>query len=567
MNRPYMNRPYMNRPYMNRPCAGPIESGRFVNRPCKTMIGIFMNEFKIILFCCNWCPHAALLTLQDQRADLPPEIKMVRIPCSGRISKALLFKAFELGADGVVLMGCKPGSCRYGTGSATASKNTADTREILTLLGIGAERLRLMNFLPDESEALLASLVEFAADIRRMGKSPIRALPFDAREIVEKPPEAIVAVHDVFACQDCGKCTSACSLALAGKPFSPRAVVSDIIAGRADTQAVRESVNACLTCGVCYDRCPSAVNFPEFIKDMRTYYHGRRLTEAPSHGGFFQSMMRAMTTETLQTQRYTHLSEGIRTKKGSPILFFGGCAPYFDIFFHEFLGVNTHQILEDSLRLLNFFDIEPAVLENERCCGHDLLWSGDRGNFLRLARLNARAIKESGAEELITACPECYHTLHTEYRRYGIPLPIKVTHMHAFLEREIGKGAVRFKPLGERVAFQDACRQSRFDGEAALPRKLIRYFAPNDVAASPETQAMSICCGNSAWTGCDAHSKAMQVERLKQARETDCEVMITACPKCQIHLRCAMEDAMRRDDLEIKMMDLTSAIAKTIYWG
>ncbi len=526
-----------------------------------------MDDLQIILFCCNWCPHAALLTLQDQQADIPIEIKMVRIPCSGRISKALLFKPFELGADGVILMGCESGSCRYGSGTSTAQKNTEDTRQILALLGLGEERLRLKNFLPDQSDELLAFLKKFVAEIRRMGKSPIQP-PTSHWEYDEKmdSPEAIVSAHDIFSCQDCGKCTSACSLALAGKPFSPRALAVDIIAGRTDAPEVRAAVNACLTCGVCYDRCPSAVNFPEFIKDMRAYYHNRSLTESPSHGGFFQSMMRALTAKDLKPNKWVNLPKGVRTRKDSPFLFFGGCAAYFDIFFREFLSVKTHNILEDSLRLLNFFDIEPAVLENERCCGHDLLWSGDRTNFLKLARLNAQAIEESGAEELITACAECHHTLLNEYARHGIELPIKITHMHAFLEREIEKGAVGFKPLDKRVTFQDACRQSRFNGQSALPRKLIRHFAPNEAPELSDSGPAAPCCGNSAWIGCDGFSKAMQVQRLMQARSTGSELLLTACPKCQIHLRCAMEDALRGDELKIEMMDVTSAIAKTIYW-
>jgi heterodisulfide reductase subunit D len=526
-----------------------------------------MQPFKIILFLCNWGPHVAYQALQDRKADIPREIKMVRIPCSGRITKALLFKPFEMGADGVLLLGCRPGACQYGTGSAAAEENTADTRQIMELLGLGKERLQLATFLPDAPDALLAFLKTFTARIRQMGKSPI-AGPYAPPEAQPLPasPDAIVAAHDIFACQDCGKCTSACSLALAGKPFSPRFVAAEIIAGRADTPEVRAAVNSCLTCGVCYERCPSAVNFPEFIKDMRGYYHSRNVAGAPSHGGFFQSMMRAMTSETLVPRRWQRLPESIRTRKEGPVLFYGGCASYFDIFFHKFLGVQTGRILEDSLRLLNFFDVEPAVLENERCCGHDLLWSGDRANFLRLAELNARAIAASGAEELITACPECCHTLGEEYARHGVELPVRITHMHAYLEREIGKGAVAFKPLGTRATFQDACRQSRFQGQAALPRKLLKQLCAKEPQALVDADAPSICCGNSAWTGCDAFSKAMQVQRLEKARRNGGEVMITACPKCQIHLRCAMEDVIRGDDLKMEIMDLTSAIARTIYW-
>ncbi|MDA8137714.1 MAG: hydrogenase iron-sulfur subunit, partial [Desulfobacteraceae bacterium] len=218
-----------------------------------------MQDFKIILFLCNWGPHVAFQTLQEQRADIPPEIKMVRIPCSGRITKALLFKPFEMGADGVLLLGCHPGACRYGTGTDAASENTAETRQILDLMGLDARRLQLGTFLPDQPQALLAFLKEFTGRIRQLGKSPISAPAAAQPQESEQSLEAIMSAHDVFACQDCGKCTSACSLALAGKSFSPRFVASEIIAGRADRPEVRAAVHACLTCGTCYERCPSAV--------------------------------------------------------------------------------------------------------------------------------------------------------------------------------------------------------------------------------------------------------------------------------------------------------------------
>ena len=523
------------------------------------------EEFKIILFLCNWGPHVAYQTLQEQRADIPHEINMVRIPCSGRISKALLFKPFEMGADGVILMGCKEGACRYGTGTTAARENVEDTRQIMALMGLGKERLQLGNFLPDQSRELLDFLKTFSQRIQTLGKSPVvPAGPIAAMDDVESP-HAIVGRHDVFACQDCGKCTSACPLALAGKSYSPRFVATEIIAGRADTGEVRDMVNACLTCGTCYERCPSAINFPEFIKEMRAYYHSRMITTEPAHGGFFQSMMRAMTSEKLVPNRWQGLSPKIRTKPQSKTLFYGGCAAYFDIFFRKFIDVNSGRILEDSLKLLNFFDVEPMVLADERCCGHDLLWSGDRENFLRLARQNARAIAESGAEELITACPECAYTLGRTYGDHGIDLPVKVVHMHEYLEQEIGKGAVAFKPLARNVTFQDACRQSRLNDQAGLPRKLLERLCGNG-GKLLDSQAPSECCGNSAWTGCDAFSKAMQVKRLNRAKQSGSELMITACPKCRIHLQCAMEDVVRGDALKMEMMDLTSAIARTIYW-
>jgi len=76
----------------------------------------------------------------------------------------------------------------------------------------------------------------------------------------------------------------------------------------------------------------------------------------------------------------------------------------------------------------------------------------------------------------------------------------------------------------------------------------------------------AICCGNCAWIGCGAFSKALQVKRLRQAHATESDLLVTACPKCQIHLRCAMEDPFLGKELNMEMIDLTGIIAKTIYW-
>ena len=527
-----------------------------------------MSNYTIILFVCNWGPHTAYQTLQDQSADIPNEIKMVRIPCTGRISKSLLFKSFEMGADGVVLMGCSPSSCRYGTGTNVAKNNIEETRAILDILGIDKNRLRHATFFPDESTALLNFLTDFTNDIKVMGKTPVVK---DSGVTFELPPQKslmeIISGHDVYACQDCGKCSSACPLTLAGKSFSPRALANAVIAGDIETPSVIEDIWSCLTCGLCYDRCPSAVNFPEFIKDLRCYITSRQNKIEESHGGFFQSLMRTMTSTEVTPKRYTDLPADIKTDPKSKVLFFGGCAPYFDTFFKKNLDVRTSEIISDSLRLLNFFDIQPAVLEQEKCCGHDLLWSGDRDNFLKLASLNMEMLNGLQIDEIVTACPECYHTLAHDYPEFGFKPNFKVTHIYELLEKEIDKGAVEFKKLNKNMTYQDSCRLTRFEDKGDLPRKLLQRLKPNKFEEMQENRRGAICCGNSAWIGCDAYSKALQVKRLRQGHQNGNDLMVTSCPKCQIHLRCAMEDPFLGDELKIEVKDLTSVMAKTIRWS
>ena len=546
-----------------------------------------MNSLKIVLFMCNWGPHAAFQTLQDNGSQIPREIRMIRIPCTGRISKSLLFRAFEMGADGVALVGCAPGSCRYGSGTPAAVSNVEDTRGILGILGLGKQRLQLATFLPDESEPLLGFLADFHSAIQQLGKSPVippaarrpelSQHPHDASDESDLVPKAVRAVsrevtaqllaaHDVYACQDCGKCSSACPLGLIGKPFSPRSVANAIISGSMDAPAVVRDIWSCLTCGTCYDRCPSAVTFPEFIRGLRVIQKGCGMGGHQAHDGFFQSLMRTMTSPDLKIRHWSWLPDDVRLDPQSKILFFGGCAPYFDTFFRSHLGVETRNILVDSLRLLNFFDILPNILADERCCGHDLLWSGDRDNFLKLAALNVEAIAKLGIEEVVTACPECYRTLGRDYAAHGINVEFKVTHLYELLEKEIDKGAVGFEKFDRRLTFQDSCRLNRPGDGAELPRKLLHRLQPKSFTEMQDHGMAAICCGNCAWTGCDSYSKALQVKRLQQAKATGSDLLVTACPKCQIHLRCAMEDPFWGAELHMEMLDLTSVLAKTIRW-
>jgi Fe-S oxidoreductase/coenzyme F420-reducing hydrogenase delta subunit len=505
--------------------------------------------------------------LQEQGADIPEEIGLIRVPCAGRINRALLLRAFEMGADGVALLGCAPGACRYGSGTDTAVQNIDDMQEILDLLGIGSGRLRLGMSLPDEAPALLEFLKTFAADIKELGKSPVAAplkaeAPADTAAVVR----GIIAARDVYACQDCGKCSSACPLSLTGKNFSPRALAGAVIAGDILSDSVQKDVSACLTCGLCHERCPSDVNFPEFIRDLRTLEPADPETRREAHEGFFQSLMRTMASPELAPRKWQWFKDEGAIDPDSTTLFWGGCAAYFDFFFRNFLDVKTRDILSDSLRLLNFFDIKPAILPDERCCGHDLLWSGDRATFLRLARLNAEALARRGIKELITACPECYRTFVHDYPAHGIQLPCKVTHLYDVLEQEIGKGAVGFKELARTITFQDPCRLSRLENRPELPRKLLSRLKPKGYQEMQDSGPAALCCGNCAWTGCDSYSKKLQVVRLKQARATGSDLLVTSCPKCQIHLKCAMEDPMQGEQIKIEMMDLTGVLAKTLKW-
>jgi Fe-S oxidoreductase len=77
----------------------------------------------------------------------------------------------------------------------------------------------------------------------------------------------------------------------------------------------------------------------------------------------------------------------------------------------------------------------------------------------------------------------------------------------------------------------------------------------------------AICCGNNAFINCDVYSKRVQVQRLQEAKATGADLLITACPKCMIHLTCTMKDPLRRGSLAMEIRDLVSVLADQIEWA
>ncbi len=126
------------------------------------MIG---NEPRIIVFTCNWNAYSALETAGSQRLSYPASVRPVRVMCLGRLHTGLILKAFELGADGVLLLGCPPGECHYQFGNQRAEELFQETRAIARLLGIGDERLKLDWVGAGEGNAFVQKVTEFYREV------------------------------------------------------------------------------------------------------------------------------------------------------------------------------------------------------------------------------------------------------------------------------------------------------------------------------------------------------------------------------------------------------------------
>jgi len=319
---------------------------------------------------------------------------------------------------------------------------------------------------------------------------------------------------------------------------------------------------------MCRERCPSGVDFNRFILEMRAFLaETKGLKGYRAHDGAIHSWMRMMTTPGLKQNRLDWLDTGVQVASSGDVAFFAGCAPYFNVFFSS-INVDTLSIARDSIRLLNFLDIKPFLLPNERCCGHDLLWSGDTENFEALCRLNYSSFKDAGIKEIIVTCPECFQVLSEHMPRVIPEFDMKVTLLLDLLQREMQMGGKSFRPLKKKVTFQDPCRLGRMLNRYSGPRELLGLIPGMELLEMENSGRGALCCGNCGFINCDAYSKQIQVERLQEAKATGADMLVTACPKCMIHLTCTIRDRLRHGKkINMKIRDLVSVLADQIEYS
>ena len=145
-------------------------------------------EPKIIAFCCNWCSYAGADLAGGMRLKYASNIIPIRVMCSARVSPHFIIRAFQDGADGVLVAGCHIGDCHYLKGNYISIKRVAILRGLIDFLGISGERLRLEWIAGSEGDKYARVADEFTELIRKLGPSPIKGIPFRKDNIVTCRP-------------------------------------------------------------------------------------------------------------------------------------------------------------------------------------------------------------------------------------------------------------------------------------------------------------------------------------------------------------------------------------------
>ncbi|MGB2826301.1 MAG: hydrogenase iron-sulfur subunit [Thermoplasmata archaeon] len=529
-------------------------------------------EPEIIAFTCTWCGYPSANLAGVNKIEYPPNVKIIRVMCSGSVEPGVIMDAFEHGAHGVIVIGCLMDNCHYVSGNVKAQERIDALKELFDIVGLDSRRLRTEWINASERTKFAKAVSEFVEEVRALGPIPMKKkTKLKPRTQDETKQEVKQMIEDTgaFDCVECGKCTTVCPIASFDPNFAPRTIVLRAMEGMVEDIATDRDIWTCITCEQCDVMCPYKVDYSGFIRGMReeAVRHG----SAPlcSQGGVIHSTQRIMANTDLKQKRLDWVKEDMKITDKGDVFYFVGCLPHYDAIFKDMEELRLQDIAESAVRIMNKAGVVPVVSNEEKCCGHDLMWTGNESDFEKLMDYNVKLIKESGAKTVVFTCPECYRTFNRDYRDLVDDLGFEMVHIADYVKDLIDSGKLKaedFASAQYKFTYHDSCRLGRHSGIYDSPRALADAFSGGNYLEMERTRDKAVCCGVSAWTNCNAQTKRMQIDRLMEAKKAGADRLLMFCPKCQVHFKCALQDEIPvdRSEVDIGIEDFTVAMARLL---
>jgi coenzyme F420-reducing hydrogenase delta subunit len=131
-------------------------------------------EPKILALCCHYCAYAAADLAGSMRIQYPPNVRVLRLPCTGKVDSSYLIKAFERGIDGVIVAGCLEGGCHFQEGNLRAKKRVTLVRELMEEIGLESARLEMFNLSSAMGQTFADIVKEMTDRIKELGPNPLK---------------------------------------------------------------------------------------------------------------------------------------------------------------------------------------------------------------------------------------------------------------------------------------------------------------------------------------------------------------------------------------------------------
>ncbi|MGQ4876244.1 MAG: (Fe-S)-binding protein, partial [Promethearchaeia archaeon] len=348
------------------------------------------------------------------------------------------------------------------------------------------------------------------------------------------------------------------------EPFSPRGknvILKGLFWGDLElSYELSEFIFQCTLCGACEKFCHNSFNENivfannRWMEQVKVFEALRAdLVEAGFGLEAHIPMNKALVELLNPYERDNNEKENWIKKLNFPIkklgeenaetLYFVGCTAA--------LTPQLHNIALSTATVLKEFNEDFAILGGkEICCGSVAMRTGDRKAFEHVAELNTKLFKESGIKRIITSCAGCYRTLKQDYgnRLEGI----EILHIVEFLEKKLDDGEIKLKNTQIKITYHDPCHLGRHMGLYDAPRKILQKIAILNEMKSIKEGALCCGAGGGVKKGFPELALEMAKNRIKQAEETNAEVLVSTCPFCYRNLN----DAVNSLNSELKVLDL-----------
>jgi F420-non-reducing hydrogenase iron-sulfur subunit len=204
-----------------------------------------MTEFspKILAFCCNYCAYAAADLAGTSRMQYPTNVRIIRVPCSGKVDITYLLRAFETGADGVIVAGCLEGGCHFIEGNLHAKARVNFAKDILNAIGINGNRLEMFNISSAMAPQFVKIIEEMTARITKLGPAFPKKLSLTERRPEDSKREFLYQLITNLALK---------------KPEKPILVPEKL----QEFGTIEQNLKKCIGCKKCEEVCPEkAIEF------------------------------------------------------------------------------------------------------------------------------------------------------------------------------------------------------------------------------------------------------------------------------------------------------------------
>jgi Fe-S oxidoreductase len=375
--------------------------------------------------------------------------------------------------------------------------------------------------------------------------------------------------ESTLLCRECYVCHTACPMVeLAREKFCGPTLMLKYVAPRVYdprdegdrlTQAVSEGLWYCLDCGMCKEVCWRSVDVPDIAyRKIREKVKEKSTIESEVDLAILGEVELAIKERHnifgKETPR-AKWAEDLNLLKNGEVLYFNGCSAAY----------TYPKTARATVKILSEAGVDVAYLgEDEWCCGMPMLMSGNPKEFEEIIEHNLSKIKASGAKKIIFSCSDCYNTFKTHYKSRVGNLPFEVFHISEIISDLIKQNKLDLKPVNMKITYHDPCHLGRGETVYEQPREILKKISQTELYEMPRNRNNALCCGGGfiVSTLFPDLTRRISADRIREAKDTGADAIVTCCPGCVATLSKAAAFAEAWEGVEIKVYDLPIIIAE-----